>query len=107
MPNLCEALGSQFMGSLPEARVNPAPAFSRVGIDYAGPFKLKPEGRSTKTFKGYVIVFVCMAVKAIHFEVVSNLTSDNFIAAFDAAFRPTCIPTTEHRSLERITSSQH
>ncbi|XP_065072517.1 uncharacterized protein LOC135696908 [Ochlerotatus camptorhynchus] len=74
-------LGSQFMGSLPEARVNPAPVFSRVGIDYAGPFQLKPEGRSTKTFKGYVVVFVCMAVKAIHFELVSNLTSDHFIAA--------------------------
>lgn len=73
--------GKQIMGDLPEHRVTPAPVFSKVGVDYAGPFLLKPEVRSTKSFKAYVIVFVCMAVKAIHFELVSNLTSENFIAA--------------------------
>ncbi|XP_062704069.1 uncharacterized protein LOC115264003 [Aedes albopictus] len=73
--------GTQFMGNIPESRVNPAPVFSKVGIDYAGPFMLKLGGRSPKLYKAYVVVFVCMAIKAIHFEVVSNLTSDNFIAA--------------------------
>lgn len=73
--------GSQFMGNLPEHRVNPAPAFSKVGIDYAGPFMLKTGGRGSKLAKAYVVVFVCMVVKAIHFELVSNLSTDNFIAA--------------------------
>lgn len=73
--------GAQFMGDLPEVRVQPAPPFSKVGIDYAGPFMLKMGGRSTKLYKGYVVVFVCLVVKAIHFELVSSLSTDNFIAA--------------------------
>ncbi|XP_065091051.1 uncharacterized protein LOC135712014 [Ochlerotatus camptorhynchus] len=73
--------GGQFMGNLPESRVNPAPPFSKVGIDYAGPFMLKLGGRSTKLYKAYVVVFVCMAVKAIHFELVSSLSTETFIAA--------------------------
>ncbi|XP_065093526.1 uncharacterized protein LOC135714161 [Ochlerotatus camptorhynchus] len=72
--------GGQFMGNLSESRVNPAPPFSKVGIDYAGPFMLKLGGRSTKLYKAYVVVFVCMAVKAIHFELVSSLSTDTFIA---------------------------
>ncbi|XP_062699648.1 uncharacterized protein LOC134284654, partial [Aedes albopictus] len=35
--------GKQIMGDLPEHRVTPAPVFSKVGVDYAGPFLLKPE----------------------------------------------------------------
>jgi hypothetical protein len=31
--------------------------------------------------KCYVAIFICLAVKAIHLELVSNLTSDVFIAA--------------------------
>lgn len=73
--------GVQFMGNLPEVRVNPSPPFSKVGIDYAGPFMLKLGGRSTKLYKGYVVVFVCLIVKAIHFELVSSLSTDDFIAA--------------------------
>ncbi|XP_058464968.1 uncharacterized protein LOC131438748 [Malaya genurostris] len=44
-------IGTQFMGNLPASRVNPSAVFSKVGIDYAGPFLLKPEMRSTKSFK--------------------------------------------------------
>ncbi|XP_062539151.1 uncharacterized protein LOC134207450 [Armigeres subalbatus] len=69
------------MGNLPDSRVNPAPPFSKVGIDYAGPFMLKTGGRGSRPQKAYVVVFVCMVVKAIHFELVSNLSTDNFIAA--------------------------
>lgn len=74
-------LGSQLMGNLPEPRVNPAPVFSKVGVDYAGPFQLRLSLRSPKTYKAYVLVFICMAVKAIHMELVSSLTTEHFIAA--------------------------
>ncbi|XP_058827840.1 uncharacterized protein LOC131687763 [Topomyia yanbarensis] len=73
--------GVQYMGNLPGVRVNPSQPFSKVGIDYAGPFMIKLGGRSTKLYKGYVVVFVCLVVKAIHFELVSSLSTDNFIAA--------------------------
>ncbi|XP_054713574.1 uncharacterized protein LOC129223035 [Uloborus diversus] len=77
-----QAKTTQIMGDLPEARVTPALPFSNTGIDYAGPFALKfNKGRGSKTTKGYVAIFVCLATKAVHLEAASDLSADNFIAA--------------------------
>lgn len=74
----------QLMGSLPDARVNVSPPFSRCGIDYAGPISLKAyDGRCKKIIKGYLALFVCLATRAIHIEVVSTLSSEAFLAAFN------------------------
>lgn len=73
---------SQLMGILPKSRVTPGKCFSRSGVDYCGPFHLKAHsGRCNIVVKGYVAVFVCMSSKAIHLELVSDLTSEAFIAA--------------------------
>ncbi|XP_013193342.2 uncharacterized protein LOC106137125 [Amyelois transitella] len=73
----------QLMGDLPESRVTPARPFSRCGVDFAGPVHvLNHKGRGAKTGKAYICIFICMAVKAIHLELVSDLTSSAFIAAF-------------------------
>lgn len=70
------------MGQLPKARVTPAKGFQRTGVDYCGPFYLKARsGRCKTVVKGYVAVFVCMTTKAVHLELVSDLTSEAFIAA--------------------------
>jgi len=70
------------MGDLPSARVNPARAFLHCGVDYAGPFTLRPiPGRSKVSFKGYLALFVCLTTRAIHLEVVSALTTEAFLAA--------------------------
>jgi len=37
--------------------------------------------RKARQYKVYVAVFVCFAVKAVHLEVVSDLSADAFIAA--------------------------
>ncbi|GBL86734.1 hypothetical protein AVEN_78956-1, partial [Araneus ventricosus] len=56
--------------------------FSRVGTDYAGPFLIKPRrGRGTQRMKCYICVFVCFTTKAVHIEIVGDLTSEAFIAA--------------------------
>ncbi|CAK1591379.1 unnamed protein product [Parnassius mnemosyne] len=71
------------MGDLPELRVTPTRPFSRSGVDFAGPvYVLNSKGRGAKSRKAYICIFICMAVKAIHLEMVSDLTSDAFIAAF-------------------------
>lgn len=74
---------NQFMGNLPDYRITPSPVFSNTGVDYAGPVYLKESGPGRKRleYKGYIAVFICLATKAIHIEVVSNLTAESFIAA--------------------------
>ncbi|XP_062556793.1 uncharacterized protein LOC134221620 [Armigeres subalbatus] len=71
----------QFMGSLPDYRVNPSPVFNCTGIDYAGPFFIRSGIRRVTRIKAYVALFICMSSKAIHLELVSDLTSAAFLAA--------------------------
>lgn len=73
---------AQFMAPLPEARVTPARAFSRTGVDYAGPFDiLSAKGRGIRSSKGYIALFVCLSTKAIHLELVGDLTTESFLGA--------------------------
>ncbi|XP_055842658.1 uncharacterized protein LOC129909610 [Episyrphus balteatus] len=74
---------SQLMGDLPSQRISQSRPFSHTGCDYVGPFNIKfSRGRNPKTSKAYICLFVCMATKAIHLELVSDLTSEAFLAAF-------------------------
>lgn len=74
--------GKQQMGELPEARVRVSRPFSTVGIDFAGPFKIKRGRiRDPTKLKAYICLFICYATKAIHLELVSEMTTDAFLAA--------------------------
>lgn len=71
------------MGDLPEVRVRNATPFAFTGIDYCGPFYIKEKKhRNRNRVKVYVCVFICMAIKAVHLEIASDLTTDGFLAAF-------------------------
>ena len=73
---------NQLMGTLPAARTTPAPPFSTTGIDYAGPFTIKYSyTRKPVLVKAYLAIFICFCTKAVHLEVVSNLTTEAFLAA--------------------------
>ena len=72
----------QIMGDLPEARVIQSRPFSHTGVDFTGHIYVKAnKGRGIKTTKGYVAVFVCMVTKAVHLELVSDLTTSALLAA--------------------------
>lgn len=72
----------QIMGSLPTERVNPTAPFNYVGTDYCGPFFVKYKGQRKGTLnKVYLAIFICFITKAVHLELVSDLTTDAFIAA--------------------------
>lgn len=73
----------QKMGELPKCRVKlPQKPFINCAIDYAGPIKIKESKlRNSKILKAYISLFVCMATKAVHLEVVSDLTAEAFIGA--------------------------
>lgn len=74
---------SNQMGNLPEVRVTPSRVFLNSGVDYAGPFLLK-DGKyaNRKILKCYICIFICLSTKAVHIELVSELTSNCFISAF-------------------------
>ncbi|XP_011707941.1 PREDICTED: uncharacterized protein LOC105462788 [Wasmannia auropunctata] len=70
------------MGELPKARVSISMPFHVTGVDYAGPFSIKDrKGRGCKTSKCYICLFICFSIKAVHLELVSDMTSEAFIAA--------------------------
>ncbi|XP_062542111.1 uncharacterized protein LOC134210108 [Armigeres subalbatus] len=71
----------QLMADLPAERVTPSAPFLKVGVDYCGPFFISYPNRRAKPVKCYVAVFVCLSVKAIHLELVADLTTQAFIAA--------------------------
>ena len=71
----------QILGQLPMERVTPDTVFDRIGVDYAGPIYVKyGYVRKPTVVKTYVCVFVSLTVKAVHLELVSDLSTDAFIA---------------------------
>ena len=72
----------QMMGQLPIERLTPGPVFDNVGVDYAGPVYIKYGFvRKPTIVKAYICVFVSLSVKAVHLELVSDLTTGAFIAS--------------------------
>jgi len=72
------------MGNLPLSRVQNHRVFSQIGMDYGGPYLVKEcKRRNTKTTKVYIALFICMATKAVHIDIVSDLTASAFLSAFD------------------------
>ncbi|XP_055907234.1 uncharacterized protein LOC129942362 [Eupeodes corollae] len=79
-----KATSKQLMGNLPSERIRYARPFSRVGCDYAGPISLRlNRGRNPKFVKAYIALFVCFVTKAIHIELVGDLSSIAFLSALD------------------------
>ncbi|XP_046492942.1 uncharacterized protein [Neodiprion pinetum] len=76
-------LSSQQMGQLPQSRVTQSRPFLHSGVDYAGPFSIRASrGRGAKSCKGYIVIFICFTTSAVHLELVSDYTTEAFIAAY-------------------------
>ena len=71
----------QMLGQLPIERITPGAVFDKVGVDYAGPVFIKHGYvRKPTIVKAYICVIVSLSVKAVHLELVTDLTSEAFIA---------------------------
>ena len=71
----------QQMGQLPPARVKPSSPFSETGVDFAGPVTLRRgHTRKPSYTKAYVALFICLATKAVHLELVEGLSTADFIS---------------------------
>jgi hypothetical protein len=76
----------QKMGDLPSVRIEPTRPFINVGIDYAGPILIKQGNKRSKPVKSYIALFICLATKAVHMELVGDLTSESFTNALKRFF---------------------
>ena len=64
------------MAGLPADRLQVAPAFSKVGVDFFGPLKVK---HLRKQEKRYGCLFTCLVTREVHLEVAHSLSTDSFI----------------------------
>lgn len=67
---------TQRMADLPKERIEPSPPFTYCGMDCFGPFIVK-QGR--KEIKRYGLLFTCMCSRAIHIEMLDDMSTDAFI----------------------------
>ncbi|KAJ8342594.1 hypothetical protein SKAU_G00325220 [Synaphobranchus kaupii] len=71
----------QRMADLPRERMETTPPFTYCGMDCFGPFYVK-EGR--RELKCYGLLFTCLCSRAVHIELLDDMTTDAFINALRA-----------------------
>jgi hypothetical protein len=61
---------------LPKARITSSPPFTFTGLDYLGPLQVKSSDGTTKT---WICLFMCLATRALHLEIVEDLSAEQFL----------------------------
>ena len=62
-----------------KSRVSPTDPFAAMGVDLTGALYVRT---SEGEFKVYICLFTCAMSRAIHLEIVSDLTVESFLLAF-------------------------
>ncbi|GFW68730.1 integrase catalytic domain-containing protein [Trichonephila clavipes] len=69
---------NQLSGQLPRDRITQSPPFQVVGIDFTGAILVK-DNQGTR--KSYVSLFTCAVTRAVHLELVSDMSTKCFLLA--------------------------
>ena len=72
--------GSPPVAPLPDFRVKEAAPFSKVGVDFAGPLFIK--GTNGSMNKVYIALFSCCVTRAVHLDLVEDLSASAFLRCF-------------------------
>lgn len=64
---------------LPKVRVEEAKPFTVTGVDFTGALYVKDTGGERKV---YICLFTCACTRAVHLEIVSDLSVETFLLAF-------------------------
>jgi len=67
------------MPPLPKSRVSESKPFTVTGLDYLGPVYIKTHQDSPKV---WICLFTCTVTRAVHLEIVNDMTSEEFLLAF-------------------------
>lgn len=65
---------------LPKMRVQEVPPFSITGVDFTGALYVKQH--NGEEGKAYICLFTCATSRAVHLEVVTDLSTTSFLLAF-------------------------
>ena len=65
---------------LPKDRLGDDPPFSVTGVDFTGALNVKQN--KSKDTKVYLCLFTCATTRAVHIEIVPDLTENSFMLAF-------------------------
>ena len=68
------------MTNLPKHRVNFVKPFMHTGVDFTGHLFVKND--LNENVKMYILIFTCLNVRAIHIELVPDMSTRSFILAF-------------------------
>ena len=67
------------MSPWPRRKTTESSPFANTDVDYFGPLNVK-NGENQK--KVWIFLFTCIAVHAVHLEVVEDMTAEHFLKAF-------------------------
>ena len=67
------------MPPLPAKRVSQSTPFSHCGVDYFGPLFIKYK---TETKKVWVCLYTCLVTRAVHLELMSDMSTEQFLLGF-------------------------
>ncbi|KRZ56324.1 hypothetical protein T02_10589 [Trichinella nativa] len=94
------------MAALPSSRVVEAAAFAHTGMDFTGPLLIRVGKKATS--KCYVCLFTCMASRAVHLELVPEMTTARVMQALRRFIarrgRPEIIQSDNFRSFKAAAS---
>ena len=68
------------MAPLPEFRVKEAPAFSKVGVDFAGPLYVKAD-KEEEMQKVYFLLWTCCVTRGVTLDLTRDLNAKSFLCA--------------------------
>lgn len=68
-------VGQWTTAPLPKHRIRESPPFEVIGVAFAGPLYVKQQGSMRKS---YVALFTCAVTRAVHLELVSDLSIKTF-----------------------------
>ena len=84
---------TQIMGNLPADRLKASRPFLVCGVDFCGPVYTTLKIRGKPPQKSYIAIYVCFTSKAVHIELVGDLSTDCFILSLKRFVARRGVPT--------------
>ena len=77
--------------NMPKHHMNLVKPFQHVGVDYTGHFWVQ-DNVTAQAVKVYILIFTCLNIRAVHFELVTDMSTKNFLLAFQRFCNTHSIP---------------